>query len=593
MKLAIVMISNIKCFIRAIVKTMMKHHYQPLESAASHFNENILVLLDFIQGGQFDAYMFPSFNISLNFGPQQFTHTKTDWQIKDVSNNVIIWESLQDTKNLTSIRCPKLLEAETFYTLNIKAYGTKSEAQAESKTLTTVFKTGTVSGIGTPGAAGFGVGVAPAHLLEHLGLSVMEGTTIQTSPNFGNYVDSNNNVYVFVPAFCYSFDKTEIGNEIAAKSPSAFAIKSFAEFNYDETKANEAKYILHRAFIDGGEAKEGFFITKYLVSKGNKSVKNAIAISLTSSGTDAPSKDSELNTKCEGCAYDAITIAKKMTQNKGTCASGFMYSALAMLSYVHGLHATSKDNCAWYDETGTTNYPKGCNNNALGDTDDKEILYECSDTKIAQKGNTGGANHFERTTHNGQTCGIADLNGLLEEVALGVIMYNANSNVGKFMVMKDSVSLTQFTKDNVQDGQTTLYDWQSAPPCYAGATANTGYSVYWGHSSSNTFFTNHNGINRAYCGLFPAVKQTTAINEFGKDYAYAYWWSSYPAVLRCGGMWSYTTCAGVFYRSLHSYRGWTHSNSSWGFRAAAYGKIHLPKLRSRAKTLIHQQHQKV
>ena len=161
------------------------------------------------------------------------------------------------------------------------------------------------------------------------------------------------------------------------------------------------------------------------------------------------------------------------------------------------------------------------------------------------------------------------------------------------MVMKDSVSLTQFTKDNVQDGQTTLYDWQSAPPCYAGATANTGYSVYWGHSSSNTFFTNQNGINRAYCGLFPAVKQTTAINEFGKDYAYAYWWSSYPAVLRCGGMWSYTTCAGVFYRSLHSYRGWTHSNSSWGFRAAAYGKIHLPKLRSRAKTLIHQQHQKV
>ena len=548
---------------------MMKHHYQPLEPAT--INENISVLLEFIQGGQFDAYMFPSFNISLNFGPQQFTHTKTDWQIKDVSNNVTIWESLQDTRNLTSIRCPKLLEAETFYTLNIKAYGARSEAHAESKTLTTVFKTGTVSGIGSPGAAGFGVGVAPAHLLEHLGLSVMDGTTIQTSPNFGNYVDSNNNVYVFVPAFCYSFDKAETGNDITAKSPSAFAIRSFAEFNCNETKANEAEYILHRAFIDGGEAKEGFFITKYLVSKGNRSVRNAIAISLTSSGTDAPSKDSELNTECAGVAYDAITIAKKMTQNKGTCASGFMYSALAMLSYVHSLHATSKDNCAWYDEAGTANYPKGCNNNALGDTDDKEILYECSDTQIAQKGNTGGANHFERTTHNGQTCGIADLNGLLEEVALGVIMCNASSNAGKFMVMKDSVSITQFTKDNVQDGQTTLYDWQSAPPCYAGATANTGYCAYWGHSSGNTFFTNHNGINRAYCGLFPAVKQTTAINEFGKDYAYAYWWSSYPAVLRCGGMWSYTTCAGVFYRSLHSYRSWTHSNSSWGFRAAAYG----------------------
>ena len=544
-------------------------------------NENILVLLDFIQGGQFDAYMFPSFNISLNFGPQQFTHTKTDWQIKDVSNNVTVWESLQDTKHLTSIRCPKLLEAETFYTLNIKAYGTKSEAHAESKTLTTVFKTGTVSGIGTPGAAGFGVGVAPAHLLEHLGLSAMDGTTIQTSPNFGNYVDSKNNVYVFIPAFCYSFDKAEIGNEIAAKSPSAFAIKSFAEFNYNETKANEAKYILHRAFIDGGEAKEGFFITKYLVSKGNKSVKNAIAISLTSSGTDAPSKDSELNTECTGHAHDAITIAKKMTNNKGTCASGFMYSALAMLSYVHGLHAASKDNCAWYDEAGTTNYPKGCNNNALGDTDDKEILYECSDTKIAQKGNTGGANHFERTTHNGQTCGIADLNGLLEEVALGVIIHNATSNVSKFFVVKDSVSITQFTKDNVQSDNSTLYDKQSAPPSLSVSSINSGGTVYWGHATSNTFFTNQNGINRAYCGLFPAVKQTTAINEFGKDYAYAYWYSPWPAaLLRCGGMWSDTASAGVFYRYLNGSGDWADSSTSWGFRAAAYGPV--ARIQSRA-----------
>ena len=233
---------------------------------------------------------------------------------------------------------------------------------------------------------------------------------------------------------------------------------------------------------------------------------------------------------------------------------------------MHGLHATSKDNCAWYDEAGTTNYPKGCNNDALGDADDKEIKYECHDTKLAKKGNTGGANHFERTTHNGQTCGIADLNGLLEEVALGVIIHNASSNVSKFFVVKDSVSITQFTKDNVQSDNSTLYDKQSAPPSLSVSSINNGNTVYWGHATSNTFFTNQNGINRAYCGLFPAVKQTTAINEFGKDYAYAYWSSTWPtALLRCGRMWSSATVAGVFYRYLYNGYDWPTATPTGAF----------------------------
>ena len=529
-------------------------------------NENILVMLKSISPDLFHVYPFPSIEIELNFGPTTFTHTATDWWICDATNTETVWESKNDQTHLTAIKVEDGLRAGIDYTLNVKAHGTYQEAPAESKVLTVRFRTGLgVNHIGTPGKFNFGVGVYDGQDtdLTSMGLTLMPHGDDPYSDNYGNYQHTNGSVFVWIPAFCYTFEPDILTAEgIKDKSPSAFAIKSFSEFNYDETEANEAGYILHRAFIDGGKKKHGFFITKYLMSKGNKATKGNIPISLINSGTDAPSKDSELNSDCVGNATDALTISKKLGSNYN-CASGFMYAALAMLSYVHGLYANSTEGCAWYDPEGTTNFPKGCNNNALGDANDGEILYTNSDTSQKSKPDTGSANHFARTTHNGCNSGVCDLNGCIEQVATGVMGYGSGI---AFYISPESVKLTDFTKDNVNNySDTKLY----------ASVGNIPEKVYyWGSTSANTFFTDKNGNNRAKCGLWPNASSTSGVNEFGADYAQSlYADSSSQGLLRCCGSWSQSTAAGVFYRYVytHDYAySWTDSNATWGFRAAAY-----------------------
>ncbi len=86
-----------------------------------------------------------------------------------------------------------------------------------------------------------------------------------------------------------------------------------------------------------------------------------------------------------------------------------MHSALAMLSLAHGQAAKNQATCAWYGTS--NNYPKGCNNNALKDVDDLSVVFQPDG--YSNCGKTGSASLFARTTHNGQACGVADLNGLM------------------------------------------------------------------------------------------------------------------------------------------------------------------------------------
>jgi hypothetical protein len=89
-----------------------------------------------------------------------------------------------------------------------------------------------------------------------------------------------------------------------------------------------------------------------------------------------------------------------------------------MLALAHGQAATTNAWCAWYDAGGTNNFPKGCNNNALKDTNDTTVVYQSDG--YSNSGKTGSATNFAKTTHNGQNSGVADLNGLIWEVSPGV-----------------------------------------------------------------------------------------------------------------------------------------------------------------------------
>ena len=120
-----------------------------------------------------------------------------------------------------------------------------------------------------------------------------------------------------------------------------------------------------------------------------------------------------------GILADAILLCRSRGDGYNQC-SAFMYGALALLATAHAQAATSTTFCAWYDPAGVTNFVKGCNNNALSDVNDTSIAFTTAGDSNANKPLTGSAVPFAKTTHNGQECGIADLNGAMQEPALGV-----------------------------------------------------------------------------------------------------------------------------------------------------------------------------
>jgi hypothetical protein len=283
--------------------------------------------------------------------------------------------------------------------------------------------------IGTPGTIGFGVGICPPANLPD-GMVGMPGYDQLGSDNYGNYIYKEGSVMIWVPRFYY---------RIAHASNPTYAVHGVNSIDikgidtYPTTAlANVAGYALHRAFIDGGVEKLGFFRDKYKCSKvvnGTGYTAGSIKNGLPLSSAAAHNPFSGL-TGGANYYYSALDLAHRRDGVDGAvnaasiffCSSQFLRSAIAMLSLAHGQAATSTANCAWYHAT--YNYPKGCNNNALKDTDDTTVIWvtdgysNCGTTGSA--GSAGGAgNVFAKSTHNGQNCGSADDNGLMYEISIG------------------------------------------------------------------------------------------------------------------------------------------------------------------------------
>jgi len=252
--------------------------------------------------------------------------------------------------------------------------------------------------IGTPGTQGFGVGTYPHGDLAAAGLTEMTGTTDPTHDNYGNYQHTNGSIMVFVPKFYY-----RVGNvaapQYATYGANSIEIAGIDQFS-DTASANAAGYVLHRAFIDGGAEKSGFFFDKYLNSKsGNAavSVKNQSPIGLTTNTSYNPSSTM---TGCTGMLADAVVLGRARGSQYNQC-SAFMLGALAILSLAHAQAATGTMACAWYDASGTTNFPKGCNS-SLSDVNDSGVTFTTAgDAGTADKPLAGSGVPFAKTTHNG------------------------------------------------------------------------------------------------------------------------------------------------------------------------------------------------
>ena len=290
--------------------------------------------------------------------------------------------------------------------------------------------TGEVNVIGIPGTMGFGVGICPSYYLP-AGFTPLPGYDIRGHVNYGNYQYEDGSVMCWIPKFYY-----KVGTGSNGLSVNVVDIKGGASFA-NTAAANDDGYALHRAFIDGGVEQPGFFIDKYICSRNAKgtgwvasSIRNGNPIS--TAGDHNPI--AEVTSVSLGNRYaSAIQAAKGRSGVNGAldaasifhCSSRFQYAALALLSLAHGQAAASTANCAWW-QPGKA-YPKGCNNNALRDVDDTSVLY-ISDG-YHNCGKTGSGSLFAKTTHNGQDCGVADLNGLMWEVSIGATCIAASKNI--------------------------------------------------------------------------------------------------------------------------------------------------------------------
>lgn len=498
---------------------------------------------------------------------QEPSPTATDWMlfVQDVTMGIVKTSATDTTAGTLDA---KIVAGDGIAFKKLNSGGNESLMIYASSSLT-----GT---IGKQGEHGFGVGVYPFDLPT--GFSALAGTFNKASNEYGNYQYSDESVLVFIPKFYYRIGHAS-SPRYATYGLNAVDIVGVETFA-NEAASNAAGYALHRAFIDGGSEKSGFFIDKYLASKNGttscKSVKNGNPISLT---TDTGYNPSNGMTGCTGILADAVVLARSRGAGTFSVASVFMYSALALLSLAHAQASTSTTHCAWYDAI--NNFPKGCNT-ALKDANDASVTFtSAGNSGDANKPLTGSGNPFAKTTHNGQSCGVADLNGAMYQVMLGItnasasttdIMQVANGNA---YVLKRSVSLSSLTAGwngtNDAWGDATnlatkydlvsgLFPWGSA----AGA-------VYFGNGSNQVFSGAASGVSysRTACGIQDTTNGTSAsgTNQFGTGCCYQY---NVASLFPLGaGYWYSATDAGVFFCRWNTYR--TRDIGSAGFRAAAYG----------------------
>jgi hypothetical protein len=294
--------------------------------------------------------------------------------------------------------------------------------------------------IGIAGAKGFGVGVCPPANLP-TELVELTGTRDTSSDNYGNYmVTADSSIMVFIPIFYYKI-----------WSNNSVFIKGYRDYGMDTARARLDSFAVHRAFIDGGKLVVGFFVDKYSWSLTNvtwsgstqltgiassRYMANPISSLSSSKRVIDGTKDtyagsfsnciSNSQSPTDDC-LGAWSAAKSRGSNFAV-TSMYVESCLALLSLAHGQASTSTTNCGWYHAT--NNFPKG-NNNYGADYNDATCTFTTCDDGYWLSRNearkTGSANTFNKSTHNGQNCGVSDMNGNQWTVSQGLTTLNVTS----------------------------------------------------------------------------------------------------------------------------------------------------------------------
>jgi uncharacterized protein YmfQ (DUF2313 family) len=412
-----------------------------------------------------------------------------------------------------------------------------------------------INNIGVAGYLGFGLGICPA---VPAGFASLAGTNIPSSDQYGNYQYTDGSIMVWIPAFYYKYGTGANGfaiNIVSIKSESAYA---------NVAAANADGYALHRAFYDNGIVQRGVFVDKYKCSN-NAGIASSIKLGNPLSSAIDNNPFSGLTGAPSNIYAGAIAAAKTRGANFFS-NSLFIRSALAMLALAHAQASTSTNWCAWYDASGINNFPKGCNNNALGDVNDATLTFVATGNATYTTANkTGSANVLAKTTHNGQNCGVADVNGTMWEICLGL-----TSDATNLYLLKTSVQMKAITAGNTlatdawgASGIAANYNNLGAT---FGALTNSSTAKYFG-AATQVFDASINGNawNASGAGI-PLIGGVGGTNAFGNDGLWDYKPNEMCPLV--AGAWLTGSAAGVW--ALHLYTARGDSDSRVGFRAALY-----------------------
>lgn len=411
------------------------------------------------------------------------------------------------------------------------------------------------STIGEAGQQGFGVGVYggdPADLTA-MGLAPMEGCEDPTSDNYGNYIHTRGSIMCCIPAFCYRLGKATAPS-YSRDGEDALEIKDatkFPQFSHDAVFSSPdfgEGWILHRAFVDGNKLKNAFFIDKYLCSNVNgqaASVKDADWL-MCYDDTTKPYFTKQIP-GTDGQAYDAIMLSRARGDYYSlvTC---YQWSAISLLSLAHGQAATSAIACAWYDANHTTNFPKGATNKYGRDFNDDTIRHTYHSYGIGFV-KTGSGTPFNKTTHNGQASGVADVAGMCDQWTIGA----CNPEKATVGLMNTTTTAHEITQYNVVNPK-----------------LHTSYLTGFGdgQKSFNGVRNGISGLDWAGAGIVPKTTSTSAL--FGG----AGYQESFASTngLKVGLGITWEQYAGIFCRAWGApiKKQWDSSSFYFGFRSAAY-----------------------
>ncbi len=442
--------------------------------------------------------------------------------------------------------------------------------------------------IGLAGLQGFGVGCCRPELLPD-DIAELPGTTDRFSPNYGNYIHvPSASIVCFLPAHYINLQAPGSGND-------AFLTKVVIS----STQSGDG--VLAKSFRNGGSELAGVFVDKYQGSNcrpdgsGRPNSADGLPGTLPSAGgilasrplhwpVSATGVSGTLRSPFSYCNSTALNSAATTPANNyggvwAACQSrGSDWYPIPMwtrihLGYLALAHAQAlldtsgvpisgaTASSAWMDVAPYS--PKGNNNNG-SDINKTSLVFSRADiggnvngwSGESTRAFTGAArigtlSAVEHTTHNGQLCGIVDVNGNQADITPGL-----TNNTGTSAGYKAFSDLDNYATVSSNSGITGAANVISL----AVDVADDG--IWWGATDGSIFLIPNSGgtyhpsltwasnATRKAMAEFGLPRQAgtsltqTSTNIFGGDGFNR--WHRNDLLLSCGGWWGAGAFAGSF-----------------------------------------------